>query len=144
MSLSSNVFSSHVEPCPATRAIVVVSGGVLGAAGAVPIGYLCPGFASLGIWAALVAVRLFVLGRRFRQVTGFRLAADHVLQTRNRLGAWQAAEILPGTAVVGRAVWLRYRSGTSRVELLLGDPDYDPGWRRFLVLLRHRPAGHES
>ena len=144
MPLSSNVFSSHVEPCRATRAIVLASGGVLGAAGTVPIGYLCPGFASLGIWAALVAARLFMLGRRFRQVTGFRLAADHVLETRDHSGAWQAAEILPGTAVVGRAVWLRYQSGTSRVELLLGDPDYDPGWRRFLVLLRHRSAGRES
>ena len=144
MPLPSNAFSSRVEPCSAYRGIVLVSGGVLGAAGAVPIGHLWPGFASVGIWAALVAVRLFMLGCRFRQVTGFRLSADHALETRDRSGAWHPAGILPGTAVVGRVVWLRYQSGISRVELLLGDPDYDPGWRRFLVLLRHRSAGAES
>ncbi len=140
----SNAFSSRVEPCRAGRRIVLVAGGILGAAGSVPVGHLFPGIASLGVWAALVALRLFVLGRRFGQVTGFRLAADRGLETRDRSGAWRPAAILPGTAVVGRAVWLRYQSGICRVELLLGDPDYDPSWRRFLVLLRHRPAASES
>ena len=117
---------------------------MLGLAGSVPVGHLWPGFAGFGIWTALVAVRLVMLGRRFGQVTGFRLSADHGLAMRDRAGVWHPAGILPGTAVVGRVVWLRYRSGISRVELLMGDPDYDPGWRRFLVLLRHRPAGSES
>lgn len=144
MRLPSNAFSSYVEPCPASRAVVFASGGILGAAGLVPVGHLCPGPAAVAIWLSLVLVRLWILGRRFREITGFRLAADRALEVRDRSGAWRPARILPGTAVVGRAAWLRYRCGISRVELLLGDPDYDPDWRRFLVLLRHRRAGHES
>ena len=140
----SSAFSSRVEPCPAGRGFVLAAGGILGAAGSVPVGHLCPGLLSLGIWTTLVALRLWLLGRRFREVTAFRLAADQMLETRDRSGVWHPATILPGTAVVGRAVWLRYQCGISRVELLLGDPDYDPGWRRFLVLLRHRSVASES
>lgn len=140
----SKAFSSRVEPSPAGRGIVLAAGLVLGAAGAVPVSHLWPGATGLAIWSALVALRLWMLGRRFRQITAFRLAADRALETRDRSGAWHPAAILPGTAVVGRAVWLRYQSGISRVELLLGDPDYDPGWRRFLVLLRHRSLAAES
>ncbi len=140
----SHAFSSHVETRPAGRGIVLASGGVLGVAGSVPVAQICPGYASLGIWAALVAARLWLLGRRFGSTTGFRLAVGQALEMRDSCGVWHPAEILPGTAVVGGVVWLRYRCGISRAELLFGDAACDPDWRRFLVLMRHRPTGDES
>ena len=54
-------------------------------------------------------------------------------------GAWHAARVLPGSLLLRRAGWIRFRCGRGPVlaEPIAGRCRADPDWRRLQVIWRH-------
>ena len=139
---SSNAYSSALEPSGRGRGIVLASALLLTLLGWLPILTLPwpPGIrAALGAGWTVFGVLEYLAGwRAVRHVEAYSLHPDDGLILRFTAGPGVAAELMPGTVVLGRLIWLRFRDGHGRVgaELIPGDPRRQADFRRALVLLR--------
>lgn len=101
---------------------------------------LPPGIrAALGAGWTVYGGLEYLAGRvAVRHVAAYVVDPDDGLVLRFTSGPDAAAELMPGTVVLGRAIWLRFRDGRGRVgaELIPGDPRRQPDFRRALVVLR--------
>lgn len=94
----------------------------------------------LGVgWLVFSTVELGRILAGFRRVAGLRLDDSLLLELKSPAGEWRPGRFAAGTLVLGRAVWLRFRDIEGRLqgELLTGDPRYDAGFRRLVVLLEY-------
>lgn len=139
---SSNAYSSALEPSGRGRGIVLASALLLTLLGWLPILTLPwpPGIrAALGAgWTLFGGLEYLAGWRAVRHVAAYSLDPDEGLVLRFTAGPDVGAEVMPGTVVLGRVIWLRFRDDRGRIgaELIPGNPRRQPEFRRALVLLR--------
>lgn len=86
------------------------------------------------------------LAAHYARVSSFTLDASGVLEIAGKRGRRSPACRLPGTVVLERAIWLRFRDAEGRIgtELFTGSPRRDAQFRRAAVLLRLSPATRKN
>jgi len=89
-------------------------------------------------WTVLGGLEYLAGWRVVRHVAGYSLHPDDGLTLHFTDGTGLAAEVMPGTVVLGRMIWLRFRDARGRVgaELIPGCPRRQADFRRALVVLR--------
>ena len=90
----------------------------------------------LVLWLATSAFELYVHSRAASQIASIGLNDRGQIWVRNCAGERLAAELLPGTVVLGRLAWLRLRldSGKKYAEFLRGKSTTDPQWHLFQLI----------
>ena len=150
MGKPSAAFYALIEPARGDRLLVLGSGAFLSLVGILPIlSFTIPRSlraACVIAWLGFCLLELGRLANAYRYVTALRLAEGRVLETRGARGNWRSAELLSGTIVLDRAIWLRYASadGRSSAELITGDSRSNPGFRRLKIVLRHAEAARKG
>ncbi len=145
MPTSYPAYSATILPDDRLRALVFVSGIVLGAAGACATACLAVApqwrLAIASAWIALTLSALLRLRRRSLAVTAYRVYPDGSLDLQLRDGM-RAGRLLPGSVLYERVGWLRVASsdGAAWAELVTGNCRKNKGWRRLQVIFRHRSA----
>ena len=104
---------------------------------------------SIALVLAWIAYGIYACRRRIRPAAGISacvLDATGALELVSREGRRTPASRLPGTIVLQRAIWLRYRDRDGRIgaELFTGSPRRDPEFRRAGVLLRLLAASRNN
>ena len=94
--------------------------------------------ASVLAWLAYSAAELGRMARTYARVSGFRLDSALEFEMLGRGGRWLPASLAPGSIVLDRAIWLRYRNseGRASAELVTGNGRESQDFRRLKVLLR--------
>ena len=146
----SSAYSACLEPREGVRRIVTLSGIALYAAGA---GALLSLPAS-GAVVAMLTLAWLVLGlalcrrrlRENRRVEAILVHETGALEPVSSIGKRRPADGLPGSIVLERAIWLRYRAGdgSEGAELFLGAPRRDPDFRRAGNVLRLLAIGRKN
>ena len=145
--MSSNRFSSTLQPDPWLRILVLTSGRLLLAAGLVLILILDAAVALRAlaglIWVAFGHYELRSLQVGFDELLAIRLFSDGAVEVLNDDQEWMPAEYQTGCIVLQKLAWLRLRAanGAQFVELLRGDTRRSQNWRRLQVIWRHVGTG---
>ncbi len=141
--MSSNTFSADLDPDAMLRVIVLVSGIALGSLGVVLVVALplhpAPKLLGCCAWLVFCWWEISMLARGFDDCGRLRMAAGGLLMYLDHKGEWREARLLPGSVVLQRVAWIRYRTdaGLRAAELLRGDCRVGNDWRRLQVIWRH-------
>jgi len=145
--VSSNRFSSTLQPDPWLRILVLTSGRLLLAAGLIlilvmEVSVALRALAGL-IWTASGYHELRSLQAGFDNLRAIRLFSDGAVEVLGNEQEWVPAEVQTGCIVLQNLAWLRLRAanGAQFVELLRGDTRRSQNWRRLQVIWRHVGAG---
>ena len=139
---SSNAYSNALEPSRRGRGVLLASALLLTLLGWLPILTLPwpPGIrAALAVgWTVFSGLDYLAGWCAIRHVAAYSLHPDEGLVLRVTGGPNIGAEVMPGTIVLGRVIWLRFRDERGRIgaELIPGNPRRQPDFRRALVVLR--------
>lgn len=84
--------------------------------------------------------------RENRRVEAILVHETGALELVSSIGKRRPADGLPGSIVLERAIWLRYRAGdgSEGAELFLGAPRRDPDFRRAGNVLRLLAMGQKN
>ena len=145
--MSSQKFSSELEPQSRLRFLVRATGLLAGCAGipvilGMPFGPLVRGALVLA-WLVRVAVDVGRLILAQRDCLGIRIFPGGTAQIVTAGHCCIAATIMPGSVVTKRFAWLRLDADNGRRyrELVRGSCPQNDDWRRFQVIWRHLGAG---
>ena len=144
--LSSNTYSSEIDPDPRLRRLVLATGWIAMLLGVVTILSLpVAGFlraASTFVWCAIVGAELGFISSTHKRFTRLRISSEGECDLRNKEGEWVAAKIAGGCVVLAQMAWLRLQlpSGRCHLELVSGDVCESEQWRRLQVIWRHLGA----
>jgi hypothetical protein len=145
--VSSSTYSADLEPQPALRALVLVSGILLGVTGLVLILVLplhpAAILAASSAWVGLSAHELRVLARGFKASRRLRMTEAGSLLRLDDQGHWRSVRLLAGSIVLPGLAWIRFETGRGlrSAELLCGSCRESNDWRRLQVIWRHIGAG---
>ena len=146
----SSAYSACLEPGEGVRRIVTLSGIALYAAGAGALLSL-PGSRAVAAVLTLAWLALGIAQYRRRLQENRRVAAILVHETGalelvSSNGKRRPADGMPGSIVLERAIWLRYRAGdgSGGAELFLGAPRRDADFRRAGNVLRLLAMGQKN
>lgn len=141
--MSSNAFSTELEPSPRLRRLVLASGIALQLLGQLVISQMSVDpavrIAASGAWSLLGVLQLRRLIRGYRACRRLRIHADGSAEIADAGGAWRGAKLQPGCVVLERVAWLRLDAGRRQkfAELLVGNSRQSNAWRRLQVIWRH-------
>ena len=141
--MSYSKFSAELRPDVVLRRLVLISGVVLGAMGALMIVAMSLPAAALvagsAVWLAVCAREIRTLRRGFAHCRALRFKSDGTLWLLDADGAWRAARLAPGSIVLRRLAWIRCvtSQGCQCAELLRGNCRQSEDWRRLQVIWRH-------
>ena len=144
--MSSTKYSAELVPEPGLRRVVMLCGASAMAGGLLSIAVLPVAWHArvlLGLCWGLVSGReLWLIAKAHKRCAGLRLDADGQVLVRDGHGGGTAATIEPGSVVLQRLAWLRFRtvSGHRHAELLRRKSMKNNDWRRLQVIWRHLGA----
>ena len=140
-------YSSEIDADPRLRRLVLISGWLALAAGAV----ICLSMpfawewrlAAGSLWVLVSERELRVMANGHRLYRGVRLDANGGAALLTRDGDWSPATLLAGSLVLPSLAWLRFKDqdGRQRVELIGCKCAENKAWRRLQVIWRHLGAG---
>lgn len=145
--MSSHTYSTELQPDPRLRRIVLVYGIIATAIGLVLLVTLpiAPSWRALAAVAwLLVNVRnLLVIANGYKCYQRIRIEHNGSVTLQAADGCWFPATLIPGSVVLSRVAWLRFRAEDGRkfAELVCEKNARNKGWRRLQVIWRHVGAG---
>jgi len=141
--VSSSTYSADLNPDPALRRVVLLSGAGFCAIGvslilAMPL-HPAVLIAGSGGWLALCARELIMTVRGYALCCRLRMLVGGELLLLDPLGNWQRARLLPGSVLLRRIGWIRLETGIGHrgAELVRGSCRESDDWRRLQVIWRH-------
>ncbi len=141
--MSSTVFSTELRPEPRLRSAVQLSGltalllGLL-ALLLMPVGSVWRIAASL-LWLVYCIQELRTIRAAYSQYFAVKLDATGEVRLVTCSGEYHAAVLLPGSVLLARYAWLRFKTENGLVfgELMRGNSRESAHWRRLQVIWRH-------
>ncbi|MDH3747221.1 MAG: hypothetical protein OER97_03355 [Gammaproteobacteria bacterium] len=140
--MSSATYSASIQPNLRLRYLVLGSGMLLAAIGALVI-LLLPLVAHwravlLAAWLVMVVTELLLSWRAYRESLSYRLYCDGSIDVMRPTRGPRAAAFAAGSVIGTRLAWLRVRAadGACWGELIAGNPRKNKEWRRFQVICR--------
>ena len=144
--MSSIKYSAELMPDPKLRRFVLATGGLASIGGVLAIAtmeiFLSVKIALAMTWCLLSAWNLLLIARRYKSCCRLQLDASGELRVFAADDCCRTATIEPGSVVLQRIAWLRFRTGEGKrhVELLGRESAGTHEWRRFQVIWRHLGA----
>ncbi len=145
--MSSHTYSTELQPDPRLRRIVLVYGIIATAVGLVLLATLPLALSWRAIAAVawlLVSVRqLLVIAKGYKRCKRIRIEHNGTVTLWAADGCWFPATLIPGSVVLSKVAWLRFRAedGQQFAELICEKSARNKGWRRLQVIWRHVGAG---
>ena len=145
--MSSHTYSTELNPDPALRWLVMLSG-----VAATVVGLLTITLLSLPlVWRTLAALawlllngrELLLIAKGYKRCRRIRIEHDGAAELLGPDGNWTAATLVAGSIVVRRVAWLRLETQDGRrfAELICYKYAQNEEWRRLQVIWRHLGAG---
>lgn len=144
--MSLAVFKTELDPSPALRRFVLLSGFVALLAGTAIIMHLPLPLTLRGvlciIWIVDCSGELKRMQRGNARISRLQLDANGDIFATGPAGRSDYLELLSGSVVLSRLAWLRLRfpDGSAAAELLTGDPLRNPQWHRLQLIWQQNRA----
>ena len=145
--MSSRKYSTELQPDPRLRRIVLLYGISATAVGAalivtLPIEWCWRAFGVLA-WLFINIRQLLVIANGFKRCRRIRIEHNGAVTLQALDGCWFPATLLPGSVVLSKVAWLRFKAddGQQFVELICEKGARNEDWRRLQVIWRHIGAG---
>jgi hypothetical protein len=145
--VSSHTYSTELQPDPRLRRIVLVYGIIATAIGLVllttlPITLLWRALANVA-WLLVNVRQLLVIAKGYKCCQRIRIEHDGSVTLQAADGCWFPATLIPGSVVLPKVAWLRFRAedGQQFAELICEKSTRNKDWRRLQVIWRHIGAG---
>ena len=145
--MSSQTYSTELQPDPALRRLVILSGVAATVIGLVTILVLSlpPVWRALAalVWLLLNGRELFLIAKAHKRCRRIRIGQGGDVELLAPDGNWTQARLVSGSVVLRKIAWLRFetQNGRRSAELMCCKYAQNKEWRRLQVIWRHLGAG---